>query len=143
MNLHRLLLATLAGGLAMWALAGIWHTLILARFYEAEAGATHEGTGIILVAYLVLGVLMAYLYPRGYKGGPPALEGLRFGVVIGLLWVFPHELAMAGAHGAPLPYVFQNAAVHMVEQGLGGILIGLVYGRDPALRLRSRSRPSD
>ena len=72
---------------------------------------------------------MAYVYPLGYKGKKPVWEGLRFGMIMGVLWVFPHELAMAGAHGDSLAYVFKNAAWHLVEQGVGGIVIGLVYGR--------------
>jgi hypothetical protein len=59
----------------------------------------------------------------------PAVEGLRFGVLIGLLWVFPHELAMAGAHGDSISYVLKNAAWHVVAQGVGGIFIGLLYGK--------------
>lgn len=112
----------------MWLLAGAWHELLAAKFYTSEADATHEGIGIIFIAYMILALLMAYLYPLGYKGGRPTVEGLRFGVLMGLLWVFPHELAMAGAHGDSIPYVFKNAAWHMIEQGAGGIVIGVVYG---------------
>lgn len=126
-NIKYLSMATLAGGLAMWLLAGAWHELLAAKYYAAETGAKHEGTGVILIAYLVLGLIMAYMYPLGYKGGRPAIEGLRFGMLMGLLWVFPHELAMAGAHSTSIPYVFKNAAWHIVEQGIGGIIIGLVY----------------
>jgi len=129
-NLKKLALATLAGGGAMWILAGIWHTLIAAAFYSAETHASHEGTGIILVAYMVLGVMMAYLYRFFYRGGRPVLEGLKFGLLVGLLWVFPHELAMAGAHGESILYVFKNAGWHLVEQGLGGMIVGLIYGRN-------------
>lgn len=129
MNIKKFTLATLAGGAAMWALAGLYHKLLMAKFYTGETGATHEGTGIIFLAYMVLSVLMAYIYPLGYKGRRPAVEGLRFGMLIGLLWVFPHELAMAGAHGNSISYVFKNAVWHMIEQGFGGIIIGLVYGR--------------
>ena len=113
----------------MWLLAGLWHQLIMAKFYTAETDATHEGSGIIFLAYIILGLLMAYIYPLGFKGGKPSLEGLRFGVLIGLLWVFPHELAMVGAHGESISYVLKNAAWHLVEQGVGGIVIGLIYGR--------------
>jgi len=129
MNIKKLILAALAGGIGMWLLAGLWHEIIMAQFYTAETNASHAGTGIIFTAYLVLGLLMAYLYPLGYKGGRPWLEGLRFGILIGILWVFPHELAMAGAHSGPLPYVFKNAAWHMVEQGAGGIIVGLIYSK--------------
>ena len=129
MHIKKFVAATLAGGAAMWILAGLWHEVVMATFYASETDATHQGTGIIFLAYIVLGALMAYIYPLGYKGGRPVFEGLRFGLVIGLLWVFPHELAMAGAHGDSISYVFKNAAWHMVEQGVGGLIIGLIYGR--------------
>jgi hypothetical protein len=128
MNIKKMVQATLAAGFGMWILSGIWHNLILANFYRSETEATHEGIWILLIAYMVLSLIMAYLYPIGYKGGRPIIEGLRFGMVIGLLWVFPHELAMAGAHGDSITYVFKNAAWHVVEQGFGGIIVGLIYG---------------
>ena len=111
----------------MWLLAGLWHKIILVNFYEAEKGATHEGTLIIFIAYLVLGLLMTYLYRRGYKGDAPVMEGLLLGTVVGILWVFPNELVRAGAHGDSLSYVFINAAWHIIEQGSGGLLVGILY----------------
>lgn len=128
MNLKKLLLATLSGGFGMWVIAGIWHNLIMANLYES-VHATHDGIGLLLVSYFVLALLMSYMYPLGNKGGKPILEGLRFGVIIGILWVFPHGLAMAGAHGDSISYVFKNGAWHMIEQGAGGIIIGFIYGK--------------
>lgn len=113
----------------MWVISGLWHNLILANFYASEKGASHEGIGILLIAYFILALFMAYLYPQLYKGGRPAIEGMKFGALIGLLWVFPHELAMAGAHGDSLSYVFKNGVWHAVEQGLGGVVLGLIYGQ--------------
>jgi hypothetical protein len=127
LNLKKLSLSTLNAAVTMWLLAGLWHEIIMAGFYSTERHATHEGTGIIFLAYLILGLLMAYIYPLGYKGGKPLPEGLRFGIIMGLIWVFPHELAMAGAHGESLSYVFKNAAWHLLEQGAGGIVIALTY----------------
>lgn len=121
--------ATLAGGVGMWVVAGLWHNLIMPALYKGTH-ATHEGIGILLLAYIVLALIMAYIYPLGYKGGKPILEGLRFGMIIGILWVFPHELAMMGAHeGKSILYVLQNSGWHIIEQGIGGIIIGLIYGR--------------
>ena len=129
MKINQYVLAVLAGSFSMWLLAGLWHELLNAAFYQSETEATHEGIEIILIAYFVLGLLMAYIYPKGYKGGRPVVEGLKFGAIMGLLWVFPHELAMAGAHGESIAYVFKNAAWHIVEQGVGGMVIGTVYGK--------------
>ena len=123
------LIPTLTAAISMWLLAGLWHKIMAAAFYTAEVGATHEDTGIIFVAYLILASLMVYLYSFYTKSERFLIEGFKFGAIIGLLWVFPHELAMAGAHEKSLSYVFKNALWHMVEQGVGGIIIALVYHR--------------
>jgi len=123
MTIKQFIIATLASGFIMWALAGIWHKLLAVAFYTRETHASHEGVGIILLAYLVLALIMVYLFPINKVADTPILTGMIFGAVIGLLWVFPHELAMAGAHAKPLTYVFKNAAWHIVEQGIGGIVI--------------------
>jgi uncharacterized membrane protein YvlD (DUF360 family) len=72
MKIKKFILATLAGGFTMWILAGIWHKLLMAKFYVGETDATHEGTGIIFFAYIVLGVLMAYIYPLVYREDVPS-----------------------------------------------------------------------
>lgn len=127
MNAKRFIPASLAGSLTMWLAAGLWHKVIMARYYEKATHATHEGTGIIFTAYIILGFLMTYIFHLTYKEKNPVILGIKIGIISGILWVFPHELAMAGAHGKPLLYVFKNAAWHLVEQGLGGIVIGFIY----------------
>ncbi|MDX2470337.1 MAG: hypothetical protein QNL04_07155 [SAR324 cluster bacterium] len=119
--------ATLTSAIAMWLLAGLWHGVIQPQFYEVAAKTEHEGTGIIALAYLILGLLMAYLYPRFTYSGGFVKKGLIFGGLIGVLWVFPHGLAMAGAHGEPLVYVFKNSLWHLVEQAFGGLVIAWIY----------------
>jgi hypothetical protein len=126
-SIKTMVIVALSGAVSMWLLAGLWHEIIMARFYSNETHATHEGSGIIFAAYLLLALLMAYIFPLGYSGGYVLWEGLRFGILIGLLWVFPHELAMAGAHGESLAYVFKNAVWHMFEQGIGGIVMAFTY----------------
>lgn len=127
-KLQKLGLATLAGGLGMWIIAGLWHNLILPSVNE-DIHPHHEGLGLLLVAYFILAILMAYVYSLSYKGENPVMEGLRLGVVIGLLWVFPHGLAMASTHDTSITYEIRNSIWHMIEQGIGGIIVALVYGR--------------
>jgi hypothetical protein len=122
------LLAVVAAALCMFVVAGLWHNLVLPGLY-ADKEAHHNGLGLMLVAYFVLAALMTYLYARTSSGRRPAWDGALFGVVVGVLWVFPHELVLAGAHGDSLAYVFKNGAWHVVEQGLGGWVLGLVLGR--------------
>ena len=56
-------------------------------------------------------------------------------MVVGVLWVFPHTLSLAAAHGEPLLPTFTNALWHVFEQGLGGVVIMAVMrslDRSPA-----------
>lgn len=123
----KILFSTIFSGLAMWILAGLWHTILAVQFYKNETNAEHQGLGLILLAYFILGFLMTYLYQNGFRKKSSVVEGFIFGGIMGVLWVFPHELAMAGAHGESVTYVIKNAIWHIVEQGLGGIVISLVY----------------
>jgi len=129
MNTKKYLIAAITSSIVMVLLAGLWHKIIMVAFYTAETHAKHEGTGIIFLAYFVLSLIMAYLYPFYFQGKSSLLEGLKFGLLIGLLWVFPHELAMAGAHGTSISYVLKNGLWHLVEQGVGGMVLGFVYGK--------------
>ena len=129
MNIKKFILSTLASGITMWIVAGIWHNVIMANFYNKQH-AEHEDIALLIIAYLILAMFMSYLYPLFNKLENRALNGLLFGGIIGLLWVFPHELAMAGAHGTSILYVIKNATWHIVEQGIGGIVIAFIFGQN-------------
>lgn len=129
LNPRRFALATLASGVAMWLLAGLWHLVIVPSFYSTHGGVEHhEGGWMISVGYLLLAVVMAYMYPSLSRGGRPIREGLKLGLMVGFLWVTPHALVRAGAHDGSLTYIAINGAWHLVEQAVGGAIIGLVYG---------------
>ena len=109
---------------------GLWHRVILGDFYAAQTQLTREETNVpfVVLGVLVLTFLMALIYPIGYKGGSPIKEGLRFGALIGLIWIFPMSLVMHGVWTYPLTSVIVDSAWHVVEQGVAGLIIGLIYG---------------
>lgn len=73
----------------------------MADFYAQHTALQREMplTRIIVLGYLLLAILMTYVYPKGYSGGEPLAEGLRFGVFIGVLYTLPHALVIYGAEG--------------------------------------------
>ena len=127
----RAVAAAIAGALVMWITAGIWHEIAAAAFYAGNIDGQHQGLGIIFVAYVLLAVLITFFLRHTRLTSSPLLNGLILGATIGILWVFPHELTLAAAHGEPLDGVFGNALWHMVEQGIGGLIIALVMTRLP------------
>lgn len=115
--------AALAGGIAMWLVAGAWHEIVAATLYADAIEGEHQGVGLILLAYLLLAALMTFFIRHTRVSQNAYITGAVIGVLVGVLWVFPHELSLAAAHGEPLTGVFINAAWHMVEQGIGGLVI--------------------
>ncbi len=122
----KLVLSTFAGGFGMWVVGGLWHNLILPNFSDTVE-AHHDGLGITLIAYFILAFLMAYIYLLIYKGNDSVFNGLKSGVIIGILWVFPHGLAMAGTHDTSIIFELKNTIYHIFEQGIGGIIISLIF----------------
>ena len=126
MNVKKLVLAWVVGFVVMFLLAGLWHMVVASSLYGE--GTVDPVMGLIAAGYAVLALLMSYAYPIGFKGGSAISEGLRFGALIGLVWVLPHSLVMTGVEGGEMGILFIDAGWHIVEQGVGGILIALIYG---------------
>ena len=133
MNGKKFVGAWVVGAVVMFVLAGLWHMVILSGFYARHAYfPAREGAliGYIFLGYIVLALLMAYVYPKGYSDGSPAAQGLKFGVIIGILWVLPHGIVLYGVHhSGTRALILVDTIWHMVEQGVGGLVIGAIYGR--------------
>ena len=123
MNVKKWFLAGLLGFVVMFILSGLWYMLIMDAFYREQYNFI-----FIVLGYLVMAFLMSYIYPIGYKGGSPAKEGLRFGVLIGLLVWLSSNLILYGAHNMTLSATLVDSGWHVVEEGIGGLVIALVYG---------------
>jgi len=128
-NFLRSAIAVIASGFAMWVMAGLWHNLVLPAF-NSDVKAHHEGIFIMLIAYFILAGFMTYIYSEIKKKNKIS-SGLKTGILIGILWVLPHGLAMAGAHQTSILYEFQNAFWHLFEQAIGGLVIGMIKGYEP------------
>ncbi len=134
MNVKKFVLAWMAAVVVTFLLAGLWHLYLLADFYEVQSQALareEPNMAFIMVGYLILGFLMALVYPIGYKGGSPVKEGFRFGALIGLIWILPWSVIIHGLWNYPLAGVIVDSAWRVIEEGIAGIGIALVYGRQP------------
>ena len=86
---------------------------------------------LMFVGLLFAMLIASYLYAKGYEGGNGLQEGMRFGVLIGLLMV---------GYAANVNYAIMNigkrmavyyALASLVEWVVVGIVIGSVYRRGP------------
>ena len=131
MNVKKLVMSAIAGFIVMFIISGLWYMVLMKGYYNDQFADVYRPEFKmvwIVIGYLVWAFLMAYIYPIGYKGGPPVKEGLKFGILVGLISVLPIGLVLYGAHTVPLTGTLVDAIYHVVEKGIGGIVIGVVYG---------------
>ncbi len=134
MNAKKMLQAWLAGFVVMYIISFIWYLFIIAGYNEvqfAEVAREEMSMTMITLGYLVLTFLMSYIYPIGYRGGPPIKEGMRFGVLVGLTVSIPTALIFSGAYNMPLAANFIDGIYHTAEITVGSIVMALVYGGEP------------
>jgi hypothetical protein len=88
-NFGRVAAGAIVAWIASLLISPLVNNVLLADLYARHAAVFRPqaemnmvlGLGASLVGYFVF----AYAYAKGYEGGNGAVEGLRFGVVVGLL----------------------------------------------------------
>lgn len=132
--MKRTLLAAITAALVMFSLAGLY-TGVLARAFIASHVApallrTPPNMALVFGGYALIALVMSLLYVRvGRSAGAPAWSGVRFGLVVAVLWLMPYSLVLFGVYRCPYVALPIDFAWAFVEQGLGGLVIGLIHGR--------------
>jgi hypothetical protein len=133
MNFPRVALAAIAAWLLYVGVSFVVHAVLLKDTYmqyagvmrpEAQANAILPiGFGFALVGFFAF----AYAYAKGYEGGHGVQEGLRFGVLVGILlcafgsiWDYMMWPISAGLLAAWL-------VDFIVEFAIYGMVVGLIY----------------
>ena len=137
MKIMRFALIALGVTLTIFVANSLWYAVIMRGFYESSSGSwmqlsrENPAIPIIVLGMFVLAVLMTVLYPRVQLGiRPPLLADAVYGMLIGLIYVLPSSLYYFGttnflAFGPMAMDVFW----HMIEEGLAGVVLGLLYRR--------------
>ncbi len=130
----KLILSTIIGGIVLFILGWVFYGMLFMKFMEeAYKNIMRPETDMklwaIAVANLLQAFFLAWIYPKGYKGGSPAKEGFMFGIYFGLLTSVPYVFYM----WASFPIKWQTALVDGIIVGvmtlIVGLVIGLIYGR--------------
>ena len=133
MNFPRVALAAVATWVAYLGVSFFVHAVLLKDIYLQHAGAMRPqaevnailpiGFGFALVGFFAF----AYAYAKGYEGGSGMQEGLRFGVLVGILFC---------CFGAIWNYMVWPVAPRLailwmvdfiLEFALYGSLVGAIY----------------
>lgn len=134
MNTKKYLTASLTGFFVMFIIGWVGHEFILPAINQgpdplASIMKSEPNVLGIAVAYLVLALLMAYMYPKGTEGNSVISNGLKFGILIGLVFELPMAIIFYSIlDDVTLSMVITESVWHMIEQGIGGIVIAFGYG---------------
>ena len=119
--------------LVTFVMAAGWHLGLFKTTY-GELGVLTRKEPIIalgVLSMLLQGAVIAYLYPRFYRGGSPARSGAWFGLLMGIFIGSNAVLAEAGKNevASLSTWILLEGAFYIVWPVLFGIAVGLVYGR--------------
>ena len=133
MNVRRIALAAVVAWIVSLGIGFLVNDYLFAGLFQDNSAALRPtaalnanlpfGLGALLIAFFAL----AYVYAKGYEGGSGVVEGIRFGITIGVIvvgfgivwqWVmYPITAAMG------LALVIDS----IVECAIYGAIIGAVY----------------
>lgn len=115
----------------VFIIATAWH---IGFFKEAYLNANLRAQPIFalgILSMLIQAAVVSYLYPRLAGEGSPAKEGVKFGLILGILLGSYGVLAEAGKYDVgPVPtFLFLEGAFFLIQYAIVGTVIGLIYGK--------------
>ena len=82
-----------------------------------------------LLAMLVTSLILAYVFPLGYRGKTPWAEGLRFGMLMGVLVSLPAALNIYAMTDIEFAGLLTVVLWSVITLGVAGLLVGASYGK--------------
>jgi len=125
--------AALAGTylLLTFPIAALWHLVLFPEVYAAAGLRSQPLIVLGLLSTVLQAIVVAYLYPRIERGGPPVREGLRFGLAMGAFIGSYGVLAEAGKFevGPLASWLVYEGLFFLLQWLVIGIALALVHRR--------------
>ena len=132
--MKRIVLAAVAAAIAMFSLAGLYTGVLVRAFIASHVDPVmlraSPNLALVFAGYAMLALLMTLLFARVVRvTGSPAWVGVRFGLISGICWLMPYSLVLFGVYRFPYAVLPMDFVWALIEQGMGGLIIGLVLGK--------------
>ncbi len=133
MNLTRVAIAAVVTWIVYLGVSFVVHTMILADIYTAHRAVMRpedQANAILPVGFVfaLVGFLaFAYAYAKGYEGGSGLQEGLRFGVIVGILLCCFGKIWEYMVWPVSGTLLISWMVEQIVEFALYGSIVGLLY----------------
>lgn len=116
-----------------FVLGFVWHLKLFKDLYKRLAIYSRIDDPIVplgFLAMLIQGALLAYLYPLITAGNNPALDGVKFGLLMGLFIASSAVIAEAAKQRVTslATRLMIESIYYAIQFSLSGLAIGLIYG---------------
>lgn len=138
MNAKRILLAGIAAFVVMFVLGGLWNAVLMTGFYEHHAPTNARPPAetsllFVILGYVLLVVFMTFLFAQSFRQRPSVLASFQFGALFGIIATLPIYLILYAIWNVSLPMMLVDAGWHLVQEGVGGVILGLtMFSAEPA-----------
>ena len=130
MNTKRFVLASLAVFVAGMILDFLIHMVILKGAYESLASIWRTDMNSLMwlmyMSSLIFAFLFVYIFSKGYED-KGIMEGVRYGLIIGLFFLFPSAFGQYAMYPLPFSLIIQWFIYGLVEFIVFGIIAAVVY----------------
>ena len=130
MNLKLIFLGTLAYTLVTFPLAIMWHIVLFEESYQVFGYIEDEPNFVLgFLSIFLQGALLSALYPYVTFCGSAIVRGLKFSLALGVFFWTSHVLAFVAKQIVtnPLSFVAMESFYLLLQFGIYGVLIGLIY----------------
>ena len=130
---RKFVLAVIAYIIVAFAVAASWHLVFFKDLYDQFGIYTRKEPLIPLgiTSMVMQGLVLSYLYPNFFRGGSPLAQGLKFGLLIGVLMASIAVFAEASHQNVSslMTWLTFESAYYFLQFGLVGMIIGMIYGK--------------
>jgi len=130
----KLIISSIVVGIVLFLLGWLIYGFLLMDFYKQYFGHISRVQSdmklwAIAVANFAQAFFMYLVYSKGYRGGSPIFEGIKFGILIGLFVGIPYVFYTWA--GMPVKYtgVIIDGIVMIFMYIVAGVITGLIFGK--------------
>jgi hypothetical protein len=133
MNWKQFVIAVIVGFIALWVMDYLVHELILGSAYEPFAGTvfrTEEDMmsklWAMILGEIIFVLMFVWVYTYGVKG-KGAMEGVRYGLYIGLMFSVVSGLGMWASTPITAWLAWMWIIFGVIETIILGLIVGSIY----------------
>lgn len=134
MNVKKFVRAWLAYVIVTFAMGFTWHLVLFRDLYRELAIYSRLDDPIIplgVASMLIQGAILAYIYPHLSPRRNPPVDGIKFGVLMGIFLASSAVLAEGAKQNVTSlsTWLLIESGYYVIQFGLSGLVIGLLYGK--------------